>query len=85
MDAHLVPMEEAMDDGWASMMILRRDEECVRNANAPSCPLLEEGMSATCVGLDNGTARLGVMPTAMMDGLAAGYRHLSDALPLQAR
>ena len=64
------PMEEAMDDGWASTMILRRDEECVRNANAPSCPLLEEGMSATCVGLDNGTARLGVMPTAMMDGLA---------------
>ena len=26
--------------------------------------------AATCVGLDNGTARLGVMPTAMVDGLA---------------
>ena len=57
MDAHLEPMEEAMDDGWASMMIRRRDEECVRNANAPSCPLLEEGMSATCLGIDRYTDR----------------------------
>ena len=46
-----------MDDGWASTMILRRDEECVRNANAPSCPLLEEGMSATCIGIDRYTDR----------------------------
>ena len=50
-------MEEAMDDGWASTMIRRRDEECVRNANAPSCPLLEEGMSATCIGIDRYTDR----------------------------
>ena len=57
MHTWMYPMEEAMDDGWASMMIRRRDEECVRNANAPSCPLLEEGMSATCIGIDRYTDR----------------------------
>ena len=65
MDAHLEPMEEAMDDGWASTMIRRRDEECVRNANAPSCPLLEEGMSATCLGIDR-AIRIGATKIATL-------------------
>ena len=35
---------------------LRSDEECVRNGNALSCPLVEDGTATICLGLDNGTA-----------------------------
>ena len=56
MDAHL----EAVGDGTD---VRRRDEECVRNVNAPSCPLLEEGMSATCIGIDRYTDRRHEMST----------------------
>ena len=67
MDAHL----EAVGDGTD---VRRRDEECVRNVNAPSCPLLEEGMSATCIGIDRYTDRRHEMSTIVGSRHADSYR-----------